>query len=120
MSGAKMTTQRKTPADEQEMDENGFLLQPETWTKKVARSLARGEVPKILTPDHWKVIDCVRQYYLEYGTIPPVRLIVRSTGLSLAGIHELFPNGYAKGICKVAGIPGNTVMVAPMLPVYHD
>ncbi|MFC2036158.1 TusE/DsrC/DsvC family sulfur relay protein [Chloroflexota bacterium] len=115
-----MTIQRKTPANEKEMDEDGFLLQPETWTKKVAQSLTRGEILKTLTPDHWKVIDCVRQYYLESGTIPPVRLIVRSTGFSLACIHELFPNGYLKGICRVAGIPRNTVRTAPVLPVYHN
>jgi len=115
-----MTTQRKIPANAQGIDAEGFLLQPETWTKKVARFLAQGEVPKTLTPDHWKVIDCVRRYYLEYGSIPPVRLIVRGTGFSLACIHELFPNGYAKGICKVAGIPRYTVRIAPMLHVHYD
>jgi len=97
------------------MDEEGFLLQPETWNKKVAQTLAHGEVPDNLTPDHWKVIDCVREYYLESGTIPPVRLVVRRTGFSLSCIHELFPHGYARGVCKVAGIPRNTIKVAPML-----
>jgi len=106
-------------ADTQEMDEEGFLLQPETWTKKVARTLARGEVYEGLTQDHWKIIDCVRQYYLEFETIPPIRLVVRRTGFSLVCIHELFPNGYAKGVCKVAGIPRNTVRVAPMSPVHR-
>ncbi|MFC2002452.1 TusE/DsrC/DsvC family sulfur relay protein [Chloroflexota bacterium] len=115
-----MTAKHKTPTVAQLVDEEGSLLQPETWTKKVARTLAQGEVPGSLTPDHWKVIDCVRQYYLESGTIPPIRLVVRSTGFSLRCIHELFPNGYAKGICKVAGIPRNTVRVAPMLHVPHD
>ncbi|MFC1966022.1 TusE/DsrC/DsvC family sulfur relay protein [Chloroflexota bacterium] len=109
-----MTIQRKTPVGTQGMDEEGFLLQPETWTKKVARSLARGEVAKNLTPDHWKVIDCVRQYYIESGTIPPVRLVVRSTGFSLRCIHELFPSGYEKGVCKVAGIDIKTLRAAPM------
>ncbi len=113
-----MTTRRKIPAATQGMDEDGFLLQPGTWTKRVAQTLARGEVHEGLTPDHWKVIDCVRQYYLESGTIPPVRLIVRRTGFSLRCIHELFPHGYAKGICKVAGIPRDAVKVGPMLPVH--
>ena len=115
-----MTKRQKTHAATQGMDEEGFLLQPETWTKKVALSLARGEVNKILTPDHWKVIDCVRQYYIEFETIPPIRLVVRRTGFSLTCIHELFPNGYAKGVCKVAGIPRNTVRIAPMLHGHHD
>ena len=114
-----MTAKRKTPSVIQIVDEEGFLLQSETWNKKVARTLARKEVSGSLTPDHWKVIDCVRKYYIESGTIPPVRLVVRSTGFSLACIHELFPNGYAKGVCKVAGIPRNTVSVAPMPNVHY-
>ena len=114
-----MTKQQKTLTATQGMDEEGFLLQPETWTKKVARTLAQEQVPDGLTRDHWKVIDCVRQYYLESGTTPPARLVVRRTGFSLQCIHELFPNGYAKGVCKVAGIPRNTVRVAPMLHTHH-
>ena len=110
-----MTKRPKTQTAMQRMDEEGFLLQPETWNKKVAQTLARVEVPENLTPDHWKVIDCVREYHLEFGTIPPVRLVVRCTGFSLSCIHELFPRGYAKGVCRVAGIPRNTIKVAPML-----
>ena len=112
-----MTVKRKNSKVVQIVDEEGFLRLSEKWNKSIARSLARGEVSGNLTPDHWKITDFVRQHYLESGTIPPVRLVVRRTGFSLACIHELFPNGYAKGICKVAGIPGHTVKFAPMLPV---
>ena len=115
----KMTEKHNAFAATQIIDEEGFLLESETWNKRVAQTLARREVPERLTQDHWKVIDCVRQYYLESGTIPPVRLVVRLTGFSLSCIHVLFPNGYVKGVCKVAGIPRNTVRVAPMLHVPH-
>jgi len=118
--GAKMTAQQKIPADTKEKDKEGFLLQPEIWTRKIARSLAQGEVHNTLTPDHWKIIDYVRQYYLESGTIPPVRLVTRSTGFSFACIHELFPNGYAKGVCKVAGIPRNKAIVTPIPHTSHE
>ena len=102
------------------VDEDGFLLQPETWTKGIARELAGGDMPGGLSRDHWKVIDCVRQYYLEFGTIPPVRLVVHSTAFSLRRIHELFPQGYAKGVCKAAGIPQHTIRVAPMPHVHRS
>ncbi|MFC2036099.1 TusE/DsrC/DsvC family sulfur relay protein [Chloroflexota bacterium] len=115
-----MREQRKPGGATIELDEDGFLKYPEMWTKEVARSLTRGEVPNILTPDHLKIINCVRQYYLESGTIPPIRLVIRSTGFSLACIHELFPSGYLKDICKVAGIPRNTVRIAPMLYTHHE
>ena len=118
-SEARMTAKQKTPTPAQIVDEEGFLLQPETWTKRVARTLAQGEVYEGLTQDHWKIIDCVRQYYLEFGTIPPIRLVVRRSGFSLRCIHELFPNGYAKGVCKVAGIDLKTLRAAPMRHVKH-
>ena len=115
-----MIAKQKTSSATRIVDEEGFLLPSGTWTKGIAQTLSQGEVPGSLTPDHWKVIDCVRQYYLESGTIPPVRLVVRSTGFSLSCIHELFPNGYAKGVCKVAGIPSHAVKVGPMLPIHHS
>ncbi|MFC1953088.1 TusE/DsrC/DsvC family sulfur relay protein [Chloroflexota bacterium] len=105
-----MAAQRKTPDDTQATDKEGFLLRTDIWTKNVARSLAQGEVHQTLTPDHWKIIDYVRQYYLESKTVPPVRLVARSTGFSFACINELFPNGYTKGVCKIAGIPRNKVV----------
>jgi len=115
-----MMAQQKTTAYKQEMDKEGFLLQPETWNKNVAQSLAQGEVHKNLTLDHWKIINYVRQYYLEFGVIPRIRLVVRNTGFSFPCIHELFPNGYTKGVCKIAGIPRNKVTVTPKRNVRHD
>jgi sulfur relay (sulfurtransferase) DsrC/TusE family protein len=43
-----------------ETDMEGFLIQPETWTKAVAELLAQGDVPGKLTEEHWKVLDCLR------------------------------------------------------------
>jgi tRNA 2-thiouridine synthesizing protein E len=87
------------------VDKEGFLLKPESWTKEVAQQLARGEVKEGLTGDHWKVIDYLRQYYLEFGTVPPVRMLRRYTGFDLEYLYKLFPSGLTKGACKIAGIP---------------
>jgi len=114
-----MTTPRKTPTARQNLDEEGFLLEPETWTREIAQNLSRGEVSGELTEDHWKIVDCVRQYYLDFETVPPVRLVVRRTGFSLRRLHELFPHGFAKGACRVAGIPRETLRVTRTLSVYH-
>ena len=53
------------------------------------------ETPADLSADRLKVTDCVRQYYREFGTVPPVRMVVRRTGLSLRRLRTLFPEGYA-------------------------
>ena len=88
-----------------EVDEDGFIVEAEDWTKDVADILSREEVPAGLTEDHWAIIDYMRHYYLEYGTIPPVRMLSREIGFTLRSIKELFPNGLTKGACRIAGIP---------------
>ena len=105
-----MRKQQRALTDAQYVDEDGFLLQLKTWTKNVAQTLAQDEVSGDLTEDHWKIIAFLRQYYLEFDTIPPVRTLVRQTGFSLRRIHELFPDGFYRGACKVAGIPKHRVM----------
>ena len=39
-----------------ELDEHGFLQQPELWNDAVARALAANEGVHELTADHWKVV----------------------------------------------------------------
>ncbi|MFC1940242.1 TusE/DsrC/DsvC family sulfur relay protein [Chloroflexota bacterium] len=112
-----MATQHEMPNAIPEVDEDGFLLQPGTWTRKIAQAFVQGKVTGDLTEEHWKLIDCVRQYYLEFETVPPVRMLVRRTGLPMRRIHELFPEGFAKGVCKVAGIPGHILKATRTLNV---
>ena len=87
------------------MDEEGFLRQPEIWNRDVAQLLAQGEVSGDLTEDHWKVIDYLRRYYLEFDGVPPVRMLHRDTGFNLQSIWRLFPCGLTRGACRIAGIP---------------
>jgi len=57
------------------------------------------------TVEHQQIIEFVRRYYLEFNTIPTVRMVVRRSGLSLRQIRGLFPHGYMKSICDIAGTP---------------
>jgi tRNA 2-thiouridine synthesizing protein E len=114
-----MVIERKAQPITQIVDGEGFLLQPDIWDKEVALDLSRGEVYGSLTPDHWKVIDCVRQYHRRFGTGPSDRLVARSIGFSVPCIRPLFPNGYAKGVCKVAGIPRQALKVGATVPTHR-
>ncbi len=91
-----------------EVDEEGFIQEPEKWKEKVAEDLAKLENAYPLTEDHWKVINCIRGYYLKYGIAPPIRMLLKQTGFDLKRIYELFPSGPAKGACKIAGLPKAT------------
>jgi len=91
-----------------EVDEDGFLQDPTIWNDQVARDLAKTEGIEELTEDHWKVVNYLRNYYLQYGIAPMIRKLCKETGFSLNKIYELFPSGPAKGACKVAGLPKPT------------
>ncbi len=91
-----------------EVDEDGFMMNPEVWSEELARGLAKTEEVDELTEDHWKVINYLRNYYRDYGIAPMVRKLCKDTGFDLKQIYALFPSGPAKGACKIAGLPKPT------------
>ena len=91
-----------------EVDEDGFIQAPELWDEVVAAALGKTEGVDELTDDHWKVVNFLREYYLEFGVAPMIRKLCKSTGFKLSEIYELFPSGPAKGACKIAGLPKPT------------
>ena len=91
-----------------EVDEDGFMQEPEVWDEKIALALASTEAVDALTDDHWKVVNYLREYYQQFGIAPMIRKLCKQTGFSLKEIYDLFPSGPAKGACKVAGLPKPT------------
>ncbi|MEJ2083082.1 MAG: TusE/DsrC/DsvC family sulfur relay protein [Acidobacteriota bacterium] len=91
-----------------EIDEDGFIQEPDKWNQEVAKALAQTEGVDELTEDHWKVVNYLRDYYVEFGIAPMIRKLCKSTGFKLKEIYDLFPSGPAKGACKVAGLPKPT------------
>jgi tRNA 2-thiouridine synthesizing protein E len=87
-----------------EVDEDGFIQEPDKWNEKVASALASTEGVEELTDNHWKVINYLRDYYAKFGVAPMIRKLCKETGFPLKEIYELFPSGPAKGACKVAGL----------------
>ncbi len=85
------------------LDEDGFLEDATQWDRDVAEKLAETE-DVVLTPEHWEIIDYLRNYYAEFGVAPMVRKMLKDTGKSNAEIYELFPSGPGKGACKIAGL----------------
>lgn len=89
-----------------EVNEEGFLLNPEDWTEDLACHLARAEEGlETLTEEHWSVIRFIRGHYEETRAAPMVRAVCKASGLPLKRVYELFPSGPARGACKLAGLP---------------
>ncbi len=91
-----------------DVDEDGFIQDPEAWDEAVATDLAKTEGVDDMTPDHWKLVKYLREYYLEYNMAPMIRKLCKATDFKLKEIYDLFPSGPAKGACKVAGLPKPT------------
>ena len=90
------------------VDSDGFMENPEQWNENVAVALASTEDILILSDEHWKVINYLRDYFKQYGIAPMIKKLCNETGFDLKKIYELFPSGPAKGACKVAGLPKPT------------
>ncbi len=91
-----------------EIDEDGFIVNPEQWDENVAAYFCKDEGIEELTDEHWKVINYLRDYYQQFEVAPMIRKLCKETGCNLKKIYELFPSGPAKGACKVAGLPKPT------------
>ena len=91
-----------------DIDEDGFIQEPDKWNEEMASELAKTEEAYPLSENHWKLVNYLREYYLKFEIAPPIRMLVKNTGFSLKEIYEMFPSGPAKGACKVAGLPKPT------------
>lgn len=91
-----------------EVDDHGFLQEPEKWNEEIAKALAAKEGVNELTDEHWKVIRYLRSYYLEFHICPMVKKLTKQTEITLKRLWELFPKGPANSACKWAGIPKPT------------
>ena len=88
-----------------EMDDEGYMTRPDAWTPGVAEAIAAEVMPGTLGEDHWKVIDYLRNYYLQYNAVPPVRMLCQRCGIDAPYLRKLFPAGLIRGACKIAGLP---------------
>ena len=88
-----------------EVDDDGFMLEPEAWSQRAALALASTEGITELTPRHWTLVSYIRDHYLRFGVPPMIRKLCKETKTPLKDVYVLFPSGPAKGVCKVAGLP---------------
>ena len=87
------------------VDDEGFFEDPSVWTEAMAPEIAAAEGVALLTEPHWQVIKFMRTEYEEKGTGPTVRVLGKTSGVSVKELYELFPKGPAKVAAKIAGIP---------------
>ena len=90
------------------IDDEGYLIDPQNWSEELAREFARQENIN-LTEDHWDVIRFMREYYADNQIAPDARYVIRHLAEQLGStsrnkLFELFPYGYVKQACRIAGM----------------
>ena len=89
------------------LDEEGYLIEPGEWTEDAAQELAQRENIE-LTPEHWNAIRFMREFYDEHQVAPDARFVIKhlneTSGADRNVLFRLFPYGYVKQACKIAGM----------------
>jgi tRNA 2-thiouridine synthesizing protein E len=92
-------------------DVEGYIVDPEGWNENLARDLAAEEDLE-LTEEYWPILRFMRDYWQRARVAPDVRHVVQylveTQGYDKKGakqhLFNLFPYGYVKQACKVAGM----------------
>lgn len=92
------------------IDDEGYLVDPDTWDEQVAEWLAAREALE-LTEEHWAVLYFMRRYYEAHQIAPDARYTIqfladeKGYGRKARNhLFKLFPYGYVQQGCKVAGM----------------
>ncbi len=92
-------------------DKLGYLKHLSDWNEQVAVAIATLD-NIVLTSVHWEIIYFLRNFYQEFQTTPPIRILVKEIEKKYGAekgnsvyLHQLFPGGPAKQGCKIAGLP---------------
>ena len=94
------------PRPRYKLDRLGFLENSEDWDEDFPEFMMNElKRPGGLSAQHWEVIRYLRNYYEEYRNIPTVYETCTVHRLSLSELHQLFPDGYRRGACRLAGLP---------------
>jgi len=92
-----------------EVDARGFLVRPEDWDEEFAeRTAPEVGITTGLTGEHWSVIRFVRETYARHQQVPLVHVTCINNGLKARDLKRLFPAGYHRGVCRLAGVSYRT------------
>ena len=92
-------------------DNEGYIVNPEDWNESLAQQLA-AEEGLILDDSYWSVLNFMRRYWIDHHVAPDVRHVISYLAekqkvdkkQAKQYLFKLFPYGYVKQACKIAGM----------------
>jgi TusE/DsrC/DsvC family sulfur relay protein len=88
-------------------DGDGYLVDMSDWTPEIGRAMAEADDFE-LTDERWDQIMKAREFYEQYGSVPPIRKFAKHIGVDQKEVFELWMTGPMKPITKYGGMPKPT------------
>lgn len=91
--------------DHYRVDSHGFLLDRRQWDEAFARGMAPSAgIGGELTEPHWRALYFLRNTFDKMTACPLLYIAFLRNDFGIGDLKALFPTGYLKGTCKLAGI----------------
>ena len=88
-------------------DGDGYLVDMNDWTPEIGRAMAAADLFD-LDDQKWSHILKAREYYEEFGSVPPIRKFAKHIGEDQKDMFDLWMTGPMKPITKYGGMPKPT------------
>jgi dissimilatory sulfite reductase related protein len=88
-------------------DGDGYLEDMSDWTPEIAKAMAEADHYE-LNDMKWAHIMKAREFYEEFGTVPPIRKFAKYIDQDQKEVFELWMTGPMKPITKYGGLPKPT------------
>jgi TusE/DsrC/DsvC family sulfur relay protein len=88
-------------------DGDGYLVDMSEWTLEIGLAMAEADQFE-LNEKKLEHISKAREFYEEFGTVPPIRKFAKYVGEDQKDIFELWMTGPMKPITKYGGMPKPT------------
>jgi len=86
-----------------QMDNEGFLTNPDNWNEFVASAIARKVFKMEITPEMLEILYFIREYYTTSNSFPSLTFVAKSLHKSTRSVFKLFGNH--ANAWKIAGLP---------------
>lgn len=88
-------------------DGDGYLVDMSVWTPEIGRAMAQADGFE-LDEKKWQQIVRAREYFEEFGSVPPIRKFAKYLDEDQKELFELWMTGPMKPITKYGGMPKPT------------
>jgi TusE/DsrC/DsvC family sulfur relay protein len=100
-----------------EVDDHGFLVNPDEWNEKVARAIAAREGGQLLDGENLEILTFMRSYYKKFHAFPILNYVCKKIDQPRGCVREKFLDPMKAW--KIAGLPNPGVIQTEALDKEH-